>query len=73
MSQEPCVFYRVEDVHLDSKTITAELTPAAPLIERREWCAHPRAEHCRNTIKPNALCGGDLGKCVIPLSGYRRF
>ncbi len=72
MPQEPCAFYCVEDVNMPIKTITTEGSIVSSMIMRREWCAHPRADHFRYIIKPNAPCGGELEKCVVPFMQYRR-
>ncbi len=45
MPQEPCAFYCVEDVNMPIKTITTEGSIVSSMIMRREWCAHPRADH----------------------------
>jgi hypothetical protein len=73
MPQEPCCFCRIEYVHEQSKTMMADGSPAPPKVKEQAWCGHPRAEHYRNTVRPDAPCGGNLEKCAVPLTAFRRF
>ncbi len=65
MSQEPCLYYRAEVVNLRNQTIKTDLDLRPSKVVRREWFAHPKSIHHRQSLGPNIPCGGEPEGCTI--------
>jgi len=66
--KEPCTFFPVKEVSLQSKTISPDRNPRLLHTSRKQYCYYPKSTYLKDTIYSSSHVpyGGDMEKCAFP-------